>query len=66
MPLSAPEIASLKEETNALHAKISSLLKISTDSSGWSSSLLPQKDCACHLRGVNEASDVHGKEELPE
>ena len=66
MPLSASEIALLKEECNALNTKISALLKIPTEGGGWTSTLLPQKDCACHLRGLNEASDSHNKEELPE
>ena len=66
MPLSAPEIALLKEESNVLNTKIAALVKIPTDGSGWASSMLPQKDCACFLRGVSEANDAHGKEELPE
>jgi hypothetical protein len=67
MPLSAAEIAALKEEANAMNTKITALLKIPSDGGGWTSSTsLTQKDCVCYLRGLDEAKDIHGKEELPE
>ena len=67
MPLSAAEIAALKEEANAIHTKITALLKIQSDGGGWTSSTsLTQKDCVCYLRGLDEAKDYHSKEELPE
>jgi hypothetical protein len=67
MPLSASEIASLKEESIALKSKISALLNIPPGAGGWtSSSSLTQRDVICYLRGLDEAKDAHTKEELPE
>ena len=65
MPLSASEIASLREQSKTLNAKISALLKLPNDGGGWSNNT-SIKDCACYVRGLDEAKDAHGKEEAPE
>ena len=67
MPLSAQEIASLKEESNAIYTKVSALLKLPTDAPNWtSSSSLTVKDSISYIRGKDEAAESHSKEELPE
>ena len=67
MPLSVQEIVQLKEECNAIHTKISALLKLPTDAPNWtSSSSLTVKDSVSYIRGKEEVADIHSKEELPE
>lgn len=65
MPLSASEIASLRQQSNVLNAKISALLKLPSAGGAWTNNTTI-KDCVCYVRGMDEAKDVHGKEEVPE